>query len=112
MSLRQMENHERDRDVEAEQGILEAEGLHVRDGEAEDRSIIDPEKTGQEGIAPQALSREQTQTQEDARTRRRKNRHARRDTDVLDASQESQPSSLWYWGPLRRWRLQDSTVYT
>ena len=21
------------------------------------------------------------------------------------------PSSMWWWGPLRRWRLQDSTVY-
>jgi hypothetical protein len=28
-----------------------------------------------------------------------------------DASEE-QPSSMWYWGPLRRWRLQDSTVYS
>jgi len=22
-----------------------------------------------------------------------------------------QPSSMWWWGPLRRWRLQDATVY-
>jgi len=23
-----------------------------------------------------------------------------------------QPSSMWWWGPLRRWRLQDATVYS
>ncbi|KAI0090698.1 hypothetical protein BDY19DRAFT_1040877 [Irpex rosettiformis] len=25
---------------------------------------------------------------------------------------DERPSSMWYWGPLRRWRLQDSTVYS
>jgi len=23
-----------------------------------------------------------------------------------------QPSSMWWWGPLRRWRLQDATMYS
>jgi len=30
-------------------------------------------------------------------------------TDTGDP--ETRPRSLWWWGPLRRWRLQDSTVY-
>lgn len=25
---------------------------------------------------------------------------------------DDRPTSVWYWGPLRRWRLQDSTVYS
>lgn len=25
---------------------------------------------------------------------------------------DSRPTSMWYWGPLRRWRLQDTTTYT
>lgn len=28
------------------------------------------------------------------------------------ALSEERQSSMWYWGPLRRWRLQDSTVYS
>lgn len=27
------------------------------------------------------------------------------------AGERIQPSSFWWWGPLRRWRLQDATVY-
>jgi hypothetical protein len=26
--------------------------------------------------------------------------------------ERQQPSSMWWWGPLRRWRLQDATVYS
>lgn len=27
------------------------------------------------------------------------------------AEEQLQPSSFWWWGPLRRWRLQDATAY-
>ncbi|GJE91429.1 hypothetical protein PsYK624_075790 [Phanerochaete sordida] len=51
--------------------------------------------------------------------RRRKNRLARRDTDPRSEgtlpqhtrAEPAEPQSMWYWGPLRRWRLRDSTVY-
>lgn len=34
-----------------------------------------------------------------------------RGADPLPPVEESAGSSLWWWGPLRRWRLKDSTTY-
>lgn len=33
-------------------------------------------------------------------------------TEPKPPDADPQPSSMWYWGPLRRWRLQDSTTYS
>lgn len=55
------------------------------------------------------------------KTRRRRNRTSRRDTDTrsegtlpqhMPVEDTPPPASMWYWGPLRRWRLRDSTVYS
>lgn len=54
------------------------------------------------------------------KARRRRNRMSRKDSDARGQGtlpqhmpvEETQPSSMWYWGPLRRWRLRDSTVYS
>lgn len=64
-----------------------------------------------------------TSTQSDSTglARRRMWGHGRKDTaaDILahtggsqSSTANNQPSSMWYWGPLQRWRLQDSTVYS
>lgn len=41
---------------------------------------------------------------------------SRSDNDDMPELQPSipdpRPASVWYWGPLRRWRLQDTTTYT
>ena len=106
-----VENHERERDVDAERGILEPEGREDREdrGEREERYIDpdpDPEKTERDDGGLASIPTVETET------RRRKHRHARRDTDDAGSQNNGQPSSMWYWGPLRRWRLQDSTVYS
>lgn len=36
----------------------------------------------------------------------------RRQTSGPNAPVEGNASSMWWWGPLRRWRLKDSTVYS
>lgn len=33
------------------------------------------------------------------------------ETRVAQETEESAGSSMWWWGPLRRWRLKDSTTY-
>lgn len=33
-------------------------------------------------------------------------------TSPSSSIQESRRSSMWYWGPLQRWRLRDTTTYT
>lgn len=38
-------------------------------------------------------------------------RSERGDVAVQNEQRDPRPSSLWWWGPLRRWRLQDSTNY-
>ncbi|KAM5543059.1 hypothetical protein V8D89_003443 [Ganoderma adspersum] len=45
--------------------------------------------------------------------RRRVTRRAAEDRRMARGLDEDshQPSSMWWWGPLRRWRLQDSTDY-
>lgn len=55
-------------------------------------------------------------------TRRRRTQIRRRDMDSRAQGTlpqhmpvdevPTQPASMWYWGPLRRWRLRDSTVYS
>jgi hypothetical protein len=52
--------------------------------------------------------------------RRRRNRTRQKDTVARSegtlpqhlTDDGVQPTSMWYWGPFRRWRLKDSTVYT
>ena len=34
-----------------------------------------------------------------------------RDANTLPPASTTQPPSVWWWGPLGRWRLQDSTIY-
>lgn len=132
--IRQMDG-EGQRDAEAFQGILEEDRIRMR-REAEEIEEVVREKTRTQPLGkpplqsgarrkegPRARTEPQMEEDEvdiDARARRRRNRHARRDTDAAagvtaDATREqveAQPSSMWYWGPLRRWRLQDSTVYS
>lgn len=38
-------------------------------------------------------------------------RHRGAETHAVQQTEESAGSSLWWWGPLRRWRLKDSTTY-
>lgn len=38
-------------------------------------------------------------------------RHRGVDTRATQDAEQSVGSSLWWWGPLRRWRLKDSTTY-
>ncbi|KAG8221228.1 hypothetical protein J3R82DRAFT_1390 [Butyriboletus roseoflavus] len=38
-------------------------------------------------------------------------RHRGTETRAIRQTEESAGSSLWWWGPLRRWRLKDSTTY-
>ncbi|KAI1791158.1 hypothetical protein LXA43DRAFT_973212 [Ganoderma leucocontextum] len=49
----------------------------------------------------------------EGRARRRVTRRATSDRRTARGLDEHshQPSSMWWWGPLRRWRLQDSTDY-
>ena len=50
----------------------------------------------------------------------RHRREHRSDESILEPArieaaireERRQPSSMWWWGPLRRWRLQDATVYS
>ena len=42
---------------------------------------------------------------------RRRKADETRDANALPHAHTTQPPSVWWWGPLARWRLQDSTVY-
>ncbi len=104
--LRQIEIGERERDVEAEKGILEAE--RASEDSSEDLEKVEHDEGAKSGVVDGP-----------ARARRRRNKHARTDTDGVAVDKkvvevrapDAEPPSMWYWGPLRRWRLQDSTVY-
>lgn len=45
------------------------------------------------------------------RTRRREMEHSHRQAGTDQTSRETHSSSPWWWAPLRRWRLQDTTEY-
>jgi hypothetical protein len=45
------------------------------------------------------------------RTRRRRMERPHRPSEPPEEPPSS-PSSMWWWGPLRRWRLQDTTEYS
>lgn len=47
-----------------------------------------------------------------SRRRRRKGRNKGEDPPGPPTQAEDKPTSVWWWGPLQRWRLQDSTVYS
>jgi len=48
-----------------------------------------------------------------ARPRGREREHPQRQPEANQTSAETNSSSsLWWWGPLRRWRLQDTTEYS
>lgn len=92
--------------TEGLRGILEAEGEEEREEGGSEASSLELGNEPREGT--------------EAHARRRKNRVARRESDArgegvlpqhFRAEEETPPSSIWYWGPLRRWRLRDSTVY-
>ncbi|KAI0301091.1 hypothetical protein B0F90DRAFT_1628704 [Multifurca ochricompacta] len=46
-----------------------------------------------------------------SRTKRRGKVHQRRQSETDQTLVDTRSSSMWWWGPLRRWRLQDTTEY-
>lgn len=113
-AVRRAEVDERERDYEAEQGILEVERAEARFSEREGM-----DNRSEKQHSPVLTAQQQQELDERIQARRRRNRHTRHDTDepnvpVEDGENEhnGQQSSMWYWGPLGRWRLQDSTVYS
>lgn len=104
------------RQAEREDAQERAEGLvGILEAEEEDRAS---DGNSVKSLKEPKIEADYQDQQGDAR--RRKNRMARRDTDSRNEGTlpqhvpvvEAQPRSVWYWGPLRRWRLRDSTIYT
>lgn len=93
------------REREAAEAAFEMEGVErlvglSRSEAAEDEADMDRQKEGEAGTG-----------RWDARPRGREREHPRElETNKTPADTNSS-SSLW-WGPLRRWRLQDSTEYS
>lgn len=106
--VRQMNREDTQERQQGLKGILEAE---EEDKTSDDGSSVDRRKEH---------NAETDLRSQPGNARRRKNRMARRDTDTRSEGtlpqhtsvEGAQPQSMWYRGPLRRWRLRDSTVYT
>ena len=52
------------------------------------------------------------ESRQGARTRRGEAEHSHRQAETSQIPVETHSSSPWWWGPLRRWRLQDTTEYS
>lgn len=106
--VRQMNREDTEERQQGLKGILEDE---EEDKASDDDSSVDRRKEHDAETDLQS---------QPGNARRRKNRIARRDTDTRNEGtqpqhtpvEDVQPQSIWYRGPLRRWRLRDSTVYT
>ena len=93
------------RERQAAEAAIEMEGIE---------GLVDPSRTTL-GVGEVDMEEEEPgegEARRDARPRGREREHPQRHREANQTSSESNPSSsLWWWGPLRRWRLQDTTEY-
>ncbi|EKM81166.1 hypothetical protein AGABI1DRAFT_112856 [Agaricus bisporus var. burnettii JB137-S8] len=54
--------------------------------------------------------RDEDEDRESVHSRTKTSRATTPPSSVIDS--DTKPQSLWWWGPLRRWRLRDSTAYS
>jgi len=101
------------REREAREAAFEMEGIErlVRRSRAGAAAAGMAEAEGEE--VEDEPDEEERETGQGARPRRREPEHPHRQSGTSQTPAETQlPSSPWWWGPLRRWRLQDTTEYS
>ncbi|KZT01438.1 uncharacterized protein LAESUDRAFT_731139 [Laetiporus sulphureus 93-53] len=97
-------------DVENET-VVDSDGSGEADGDGDADGEVDKAEKGVEGVEGEEAEdgvhrvrrrnwRKENVDSRDARERRRR-----------EMEEHQQATSLWWWGPLRRWRLQDTTEY-
>lgn len=97
------------REREAREVAFEMEGVerlvHRSRGGAAAAEMTEPEPEpeGEEG---------EWESGQGARTRRREMKHSQRQAGTGQTPVKTHSSSPWWWGPLRGWRLQDTTEYS
>lgn len=96
--LREREAAEAAFEMERVEGLVSS----THSGVVEDEADTDGQKEG-EGEAGTR--------QRDASPTGREREHPRQ-SEINRTPADTNSSSLWWWGPLRRWRLQDSTEYS
>ena len=94
------------RERQAAEATFEMEGIE---------RLVDPSQsavgTGEPGMEEQEPGEDEAR--QDARPRGREREHPQRQPEANQISAETNSSSsMWWWGPLKRWRLQDTTEYS
>ncbi|TFY58484.1 hypothetical protein EVJ58_g6387 [Rhodofomes roseus] len=103
--------HVGERDADAET-VVGDEEYEMEEMDGREHAVVDTDGGGK---AAQGNNDEQQEREEGRRRVRRRGR--RRDVDdardpTRNGAQDlERPRSMWWWGPFRRWRLQDATEY-
>lgn len=95
----------------ASEAAFEMEGVErlVPRGRNGAELVVAEEEEEEEGEG----ERGEREAGQDARSRRREREHPHRAPETIQTPpQAHSSSSLWWWGPLSRWRLQDTTEYS
>jgi hypothetical protein len=97
------------REREARDAAIEMEGVErlvrrSRGGAAAAAGMTEPEPEGEE--------EGEWESGQGARTSKREMEHSHRKAGAGQTPVETHSSSPWWWGPLRGWRLQDTTDYS
>ncbi|KAH9944796.1 hypothetical protein B0H21DRAFT_877490 [Amylocystis lapponica] len=83
----------------------------ARRGVGSDGAGADSEGEG-ESDAGDDVEKAKSSGEEGRRRERVRRRGARQEAQARsERGEEFRPHSMWWWGPLQRWRLQDATVY-
>ncbi|KAI0038794.1 hypothetical protein FA95DRAFT_1567545 [Auriscalpium vulgare] len=85
-------------------------GVRERERELEESGEVQAEM---EGFARSQTEGEAVESDEDGEEvqRQKREEHEREKKEQERRARESTQRGMWWWGPFRRWRLQDSTVY-
>lgn len=99
------------REREAREAAFEMEGVEglvrrSRGGAAAAAGMAEPEPE------PEGEEEGEEESVQGARTRSREMEHSHRQAGTGQNPVETHSSSPWWWGPVRRWRLQDTTEYS
>lgn len=103
-----------DRDADAETVVGEGEDDYELEEMGGEHVAVDMDGVDQ-GVVE--VERAEGRDDEDERRKRMRRRGRRRDDErnrereTGQAEGPGRPRSMWWWGPFRRWRLQDATEY-